>query len=205
MSLYNWPEQIAKKKLVVVEGEDDKGFFIGLLDKVGAKDYFVVSMGGKDNFNKDLHLIAKRSDFSEITHLVLIRDRNGDDAFDSVVNILTRKMGVSNVPSQSGGFSKGPPEIGVFIMPGKIEGYMLEDLCLKIVEEHPAMKCVNEFASCVSNLAPPPRNLSKTKVQAFLAAQPEVANTIGLGARKGYWDFDSRCLEELKRFLGNLR
>ena len=178
----NWPTVIKNKKLVVVEGKEDVGFFVGLLDQIGINDFFVWGIGGKDVFNNDLPLLAKVQGFSDITHLVVVRDRNGDDAFDSVINILTRKMGFS-----------------------EIEGCMLEDLCLKIVEDHPVMECVNEFASCVSKLESTPKNLSKTKVQVFLASQPEVANTIGLGAQKGYWDFDSPCLTELKQFLENLR
>jgi uncharacterized protein DUF3226 len=208
MSLYNWPEEIEKRKLVVVEGADDKGFFIEFLDKIGARDSFVGCVEGKNNFNNDLPLLAKRPGFSEITHLALIRDRNGDDAFDSVVNILNEKIGFFNVPSRPGKFSEGHPQIGIFIMPGEIEGCMLEDLCLKMVEDHPAMKCVDEFSACISQLENPPRNktnILKARVQAYLAAQPEVANTIGVGANKGYWNLDSPYLIELKQFLDNLR
>jgi len=201
----NWPKEIKNKKYIIVEGKDDVGFFIGFLNHIGIQDFFVWGIGGKGEFNNELPLLAKVPGFSDITHLVVVRDRNGDDAFDSVANILERKMDFSNVPSQSGKFSGGYPKIGIFIMPGEIEGRMLEDLCLKIVEKHPAMECVNDFASCVSKLESTPKNLSKTKVQAFLASQPEVANTIGLGAQKGYWDFNSPCLTELKQFLENLR
>jgi len=201
----NWPTEIKNKKLIVVEGKDDVGFFVGFLDHVGTQDFLVWGIGGKDEFNNELPSLAKVPGFSEITHLVVIRDRNGEDAFDSVVNILTRKMGFSNVPSKPGEFSEGHPQIGIFIMPGEIEGCMLEDLCLKIVENHPAMKCVNEFSSCISQLESPPKNLSKARVQAFLASQSEVVNTIGIGAHKGYWDFNSSSLMELKQFLENLR
>jgi hypothetical protein len=114
-------------------------------------------------------------------------------------------------PKKHGQFSKGNPKVGIFIMPGEaIEGTMLEDLCLKTVENHPAMKCVNEFATCVSTLENRPKNISKAKVQVFrakvfLAAQPEVVDLVGLGAQKKYWNFDSPSLDELKRFLSNLK
>jgi hypothetical protein len=115
-------------------------------------------------------------------------------------------MGFENVPSEDGQFVPGSPKIGIFIMPGNsVDGNMLEDLCLKTVEEHPAMKCVCDFAYCVSGLNNPPKNISKAKCQAFLATQPEIVNSVGLGARKDYWDFDSPALDELKQFLENLR
>jgi len=47
--------------------------------------------------------------------------------------------------------------------------------------------------------------MSKTKVQVFLASQPEIVNSIGLGASKNYWDFTSPVLDELKTFLINLK
>jgi len=201
----NWPKEIKNKKLVVVEGKEDVEFFVRLLDHIGMKDYFVWGIGGKDEFNNDLPLLAKVAGFSDITHLAVVRDKNGEDAFDSVVNILKRKMGFVSVPKKPGIFTTGRPRLGIFIMPGKeIEGNMLEDLCLKMVESHQAMQCVKAFAECVSNLVNPPKNISKAKVQAYLAAQPEVANTIGRGAQKGYWDFDSPCLNELTSFLKNL-
>ena len=91
-------------------------------------------------------------------------------------------------------------------MPGNsIEGNMLEDLCLKTVEKHEAMTCVKDFISCVSALETKPTNMSKAKTHAFLAAQQEPANSVGLASEKGYWDFSSSALDELKEFLSNLK
>ncbi|OHB68032.1 MAG: hypothetical protein A2Y77_01750 [Planctomycetes bacterium RBG_13_62_9] len=82
---------------------------------------------------------------------------------------------------------------------------MLEDLCLGTVKDHDAMRCVKSFARCVQRLPDPPRNPSKAKCQAFLAAQPEIVNSVGLGAHKGYWDFSSVVLDELKAFLAQMK
>jgi hypothetical protein len=91
-------------------------------------------------------------------------------------------------------------------MPGEaVEGTMLEDLCLKTVENQPAMKCVNEFVCCACELEIKPRNLSKAKVQTFLAAQPDITNSVGIGAQKNYWDFESPYIDELKQFLNQLK
>ena len=91
-------------------------------------------------------------------------------------------------------------------MPGRgVEGTMLEDLCLETVKDHSAMACVNEFVECAAALPDSPKNPSKAKCQAFLAAQPEMANCVGLGAQKGYWNLDSPALHELRGFLDHLR
>ena len=199
-------EEIRNNKIIAVEGAGDVGFFVALLKKMKIKGVYVTALNGKNNFNKDLPDLQKRPGFSDVTHFAIIRDKNGDDAFKSVCNILVDKMNFANVPVGNGQFASNIPRVGIFIMPGdEIKGNMIEDLCLKTVEGYPAMVCVNEFASGVSKLEKPPKSLSKTKTQAFLAAQENITNTIGLGAQKGYWDLDSSCLDELKAFLENMR
>ncbi len=201
---------IIYKKIIAVEGPDDDNFFDALLRRMNIKDYDIRFVGGKDEFKNKLPALKNVSGFFDangsplVTHLVIIRDENGDNAFESVTNIL-KKEGFTT-PKKHGLFSNGNPKIGIFIMPGTtVKGTMLEDLCLKTVEKNPEMKCVNEFASCVSAMEPKPKNMSKAKAQTFLAAQPEIANSVGVGAQKGYWNFESTVLEELKQFLNNLK
>jgi hypothetical protein len=206
---------IKSKKILGVEGTDDVNFFDALLSNLGIIDIDIREVGGKDQFKNKLPALKIASGFYNadsspfVTHLALVRDRNSGDAFKSIEEIL-KKEGFTP-PKKHGQFSEGNPKVGIFIMPGEtIEGTMLEDLCLKTVENHPAMKCVNEFANCVSELETKPKNISKSKVQVFkaqvfLAAQPEVVASVGLGGQKKYWNFDSPALNELKQFLGNLK
>ena len=201
---------IIYKKIIAVEGPDDDNFFDALLRRMNIKDYDIRFVGGKDEFKdklpalKNVRGFFNANGFPFVTHLAIIRDENGDNAFESVTNII-KKEGFTP-PQKHGLFSNGNPKIGIFIMPGTtVKGTMLEDLCLKTVEKNPAMKCVNEFASCVSAMEPKPKNISKAKAQTFLAAQPEIANSVGVGAQKGYWDFESPALDELKQFLSNLK
>jgi len=39
----------------------------------------------------------------------------------------------------------------------------------------------------------------------FLAAMPEIASSVGIGAQKGYWNFDSEELNGLRSFIDGLR
>lgn len=194
-------KEIKNKKFFVVEGEGDVQFFKNLLDKIGITDFFAWEIRGKDKFSQELPILFKLPGFSRLTHIAIIRDKESDHAFESVVNIL-RRIGVTNLPTKNGEVVPGSPSVGIFIMPGEeTEGTMLEDLCLKTIEIAPNMKCVNEFAKCISDLEKPPKNLSKSKVLAYLASQPEYVNTIGLAAEKNYWDFNSPALNELVTFL----
>ena len=197
-------ESIRSKFVLAVEGTDEKHFFDALLRYMKITDVAIREVGGKHKFPKTLATLRKPREFDDITHLAIVRDKDSDDAFRSIKNIL-KKEGLP-VPDKPGEFSEGTPKVGVFIMPGEsIEGTMLEDLCLKTVEGHPAMQCVDEFTSCVSALETVPKNISKAKAQAFLASQSETVGSVGLGAQKRYWNFDSAVLDELKDFLGHLR
>lgn len=208
------PISITSKKVIVVEGKDEKNFFDSLLRYLNINDFQIEEVGGKNQFKDKLPALKLRPGFfqadgsSLVTHLVVIRDQNGDNALSSIKEIL-KKEGFTP-PDNHGQFSKDHPKVGIFIMPGEtVEGTMLEDLCLKTVEDHPAMDCINEFASCVSKLETTPKNISKSKTavfkaQVFLAAQPESVDSVGLAAKKHYWNFDSPALDELKHFLKNI-
>jgi len=204
------PAWIKSKKVLAVEGLDEENFFDSLLKHMNITDFDIHKVGGKNQFPKKLPALLKTPGFFApdesplVTYLGIVRDKDEDEAFKSISKIIAT-LGLKP-PTKQSTFSDGTPKVGIFIMPGnKVEGTMLEDLCLKSVENHPAMKCVNEFASCVSAMEPKPKNISKAKAQTFLAAQPEIANSVGVGAQKGYWDFESPALDELKQFLSNLK
>ena len=202
---------INSKKVIAVEGKDEINFFNALLRHMNITDFDIREIGGKDQFPKKLPALLKARGFylgdgsSFVTHLAIIRDRDEDKAFKSIATIVAN-AGLKP-PTKHSEFSNGFPKVGIFIMPGEtIDGTMLEDLCLKTVENHKAMTCVNEYASCISALEPTPKNIPKSKVQifkaqVFLAAQPEIVDSVGLGAQKKYWDFESHALDELKKFL----
>jgi len=48
------------------------------------------------------------------------------------------------------------------------------------------------------------KKVSKRKVQVYLAGMKDICNSIGLGAEKKYWNFDSKIYDELKCFLNKL-
>ena len=174
---------------------------------MGITDFEVYEVGGKQQFKDKLPALVKRRGFSDVEVLAVVRDADNDanTAFESIRNILKKEK--LEPPVQINQFSESSPKIGIFIMPGTSDTGMLEDLCLKTVEHHPAMVCVESFIDCVSKLenSPNRNSIAKAKAQAFLAAMPELANSVGVGAQKGYWNFNSEELTDLKSFIDNLR
>ena len=209
---------IESKKILAVEGKDDMNFFDVLLEDMNIRDCETRAVGGKNQFPIKFPLLLKAPGFFSttgsplVTHVGIVRDKDEmkkTEVFASIVNIVS---GVGfEPPAVHSQFSNGTPKVGIFIMPGDlIDGEKLEALCLKTVENHEAMPCVNEFASCISALENSPKDIPKAKVQVFkaqvfLAAQPEIVTSMGLGAKKRYWDFNSSALGELKSFLNNLK
>lgn len=196
---------ICLKKIIVVEGQDEVYFLDALLRNMKITDMEVREVGGKQQFKDKLPALVRMSGFSDVEVLAIIRDadNNAAAAFKSISNIL-KKEGLKPATEVTQ-FSEGSPKIGIFIMPGNSDAGMLEDLCLKTVENHPAMDCVQLFANCISELEEAPNNIVKAKAQAFLAAMPKDVNSVGVGAQKGYWNFNSEELNDLKSFIDNLR
>ena len=196
----NFLKSIKSPKLFLVEGKDDVDFFVKLLEALSIKNCFVWSVEGKDDFGNKLKTLSKVPGFDRLTHFAIIRDKESDNALESVQKILS-DINIENIPSRNGEVIAGNPTVGIFILPGTNKGKMLEDLCLHLVQNDPAMRCVEEFACCISELPYPPKNMSKARLLAFLASRREPVNTIGVAANKGYWNFDCPVIDELKEFL----
>lgn len=202
--------EIKNKKILAVEGKDEVNFFESFLDYLDISDVQIIDVGGKQQLHNVLPSLAKLRGFSEVEILAIVRDAddNGDGAFQSIKNILERKCNL-NPPRKPKVFKDGDeltPDIGIYIMPdGESKSGMLEDLCLKTVQDNPKMGCVNCFTDRMSNAPNPPNNLTKTKTQAFLASMKDNVKNVGIAAKKNYWDFDSDVLNSLKQFVSNLK
>ena len=202
---------IYKTKILVVEGKDEEKFFGALLNHMGIRDYQIIEVGGKGEFRNTLPAFVKTSGFSNVSILAIIRDAdtNATRAFQSIRDILRRNdiKPSLQLPTRANVLTNGNPRIGIYIMPGNSSSGMLEDLCLQTVQNHPSIGCLDQYITCVQEIdgLPQPGIISKAKTQAFLAVKPEIAKDVGVGALKGYWNFDSDVLDGLKVFIENLR
>lgn len=200
------PEPFTKKRLLVVEGKDGINFSKKLLEYIGILDSVDIRCSeGKDNFKNLMPGFMFATGFKNIEKIAVIRDadENADDAFKSITGVL-EKTGLQS-PKRPGEFSSSSPSVGVFIMPDNSSEGMLEDLCLESVKNHEAMRCVDDFIACTQTLKETPKNISKAKVQVFLAAKPGITYSLGLAAQKGYWNFNSEKLQPLIKFLKQLK
>jgi len=209
--------EIQLTKLLLVEGKDEVIFFNELVDKFKIKDLEIRDYKGKNNFKNFSPIMIASESFNKVKSLGIIRDADGEidcndsnieNAFISIRDVLKNiqndeitknRLKNASLPNKNKEFSCGSPKIGVFII-----NSMLENLCLQIVKDTVNMGCVEDYFKCLQNNEISPKNKHKAKILAFLASMPDTVNCIGQAAQKKYWDFESKCLEDIKNFVESI-
>nr|VFJ42668.1 MAG: hypothetical protein BECKFW1821A_GA0114235_100220 [Candidatus Kentron sp. FW] len=203
--------KIQSPRLLAVEGKDECNFFEALLKRMGIRGVQLLDIGGKDKFKDSFDLLHASPEFPNVRSLGLIRDaedKEADAAFSSICSVL--KKYTLPVPKASNTVIDGKNgrgkniRVGIFIMPNNADAGMLEDLCLESVQEESVFTCVEQYMDCCLSALPEdeqPRNRAKARVQTYLAARKEIVNSLGVGARNGYWNLDHACFHDIKRFL----
>lgn len=213
-------EKITSDKIILGEGKDECAFFDALLSHMQINNVQTLDMGGRTKFASQVRTLRQTPGFSGVRRIAVTRDaeENHDATFASVANALANCE--LPVPKAVGEYATHSGiTLGVFIFPGRARNGMLENLCLETVAEHPVTPCVNAFFELLSQSLPKrgtnaventagthyyPANEPKAKAQAFLSGMHELVNSVGLGAKKRYWNFDHSALEDLRNFLGGL-
>lgn len=192
-------KKIEKEYILLVEGKDEVRFFNVYLKHLGIEDIQPIEVGGRDKFQENFPLFIADSDFNTVKGYAIIRDadENINSTFQSVVGLLNKYK--QSVPKGVFHFNadKGK-KVGVYIMPGILQGKMLEDLCLEIVIGSPVLACVDVYMDCLNastkkkgdgaesdkNKFYFPKNRSKAKLHAYLAGMHEYVPDLGIATEK---------------------
>jgi hypothetical protein len=200
---------IRSNQLLAVEGKDECNFFKAMLEYEDINNIQVIDIGGKDKFKIEFPLLLNSDGFSDVHTLGFVRDAEENQAvsaFSSICGIL-KKNGLPAPKVVNTIHDAQNIKIGVFIMPNNIDEGMLEDLCIESVKANPVFECVNKYIECCLPHLPENEkniNISKAKIQTYLASKKPIVNSLGLAATKGYWDFNEKCFSEISQFLRDL-
>lgn len=194
--------EITKPNVLVVEGREEVFFFGALIQHLGLQNIQIVEMEGKTRLKDRLEALTSLSGFAEVVSLGVVRDANANPgaAFQSVRGALQ----AVNLPAPERPLlpTGDSPRVTVMILPGESTPGMLEDVCLRAVAPDPAMLCVEQYLQCLQQQSLSlPHNVSKAKVQAFLASRPEAGKRLGEAAQAGYWPWDDKAFAQVKKFL----
>ncbi len=196
--------RIDQPVILIVEGDDDKNFFEALARHLGIPGVQVLSANGKDNVRPFIAAVSKAPGFSKTRALGVIRDAdsNPNGAFQSVCNALAAVLPSPQAPLE---VVAGAPAVSVLILPGVGRPGAIEDLCLAAVSDDPAMPCVGAYFHCLDDHGVSlPDDLSKAKVQAFLASRPRSSVHLGIAAQQGLLPLDAGAVREARQFLSDL-
>jgi hypothetical protein len=197
------PSPLLLPKLLVGEGIEEKRFFTALLKHLKIDDVQVEECGGKARLPAYLKtLVTARAGYQDVISLAVVRDAdaNASAAFMSVRSALQKvHLGAPPRPRE---FAGEAPRVGVFIMPdGKSPG-MLEDLCLHALQSDGAIPCVQELFQCLDRQQlPQPENMSKARLQAWLATRKQSGKRLSEAAESGFFDWSNTAFDPLKNFL----
>lgn len=201
--------KISAPKLLLVEGNDDQGFFQKLIEEISIDNIQVHSMCGKKSFRtSDLNSVIIAPNFKRtVKSLGIIRDAN-DDASAAFSGICTVLKNLSlPVPSQPMEIINGNLKIGVLIIPPNTPKGELEDLCLSLIKGCAEMECIDNYFKCLKQKLASrefPENFSKAKIKAFLASRRKSVPHLGTAAKSGYFPLEHNILREIKVFLKSL-
>jgi hypothetical protein len=199
------PQELAKPKLLIGEGQDEVRFFGALLKELSLKDIQVEAYEGKGRLRDYLAALVLRPGFGGLVSLGVTRDAddNAQGGFDSISDSL-RRVGLVT-PTAHAVIEKGQPQVGIFILPDGQNQGMLEDLCLASLANHPSMQCLDDYFKCIERqVGRLPNNLSKARIHAWLSSQERPDLPLGLAAEKGYIDWKNTAFDSIKRFLSTL-
>lgn len=167
-------KQIAQRKLLIVEGRDEKNFFeAALAGHLAIADIQVLDIGGEKRLTANLEALKVDAAFPIVESIGVIRDADltppgsqvsaASSAFDSVRGSLVSQGVQLPCPAGHGQFAAGPPRVGVFIMPDGVGDGMLETLCCSSVSGQGSYICVNDFFACLQAHGALPNNMHKAR------------------------------------------
>ena len=198
------PNQIEKRKQLLVEGNDYRNFFQALIDHLEIQDLQIQNFGGVSELGGFLSAFVIMPNFATVTSIGVVRDAetSATSAFQSVQSSL-HGAGLT-VPEGSGERDRSidPLATTVLILPGGNKPGMLETLLCATFAESRVNRCIDDFFRCVEERTNGTvTRPEKARAHAYLATQPEPNVSVGVAAKKGYWDLNHASLSKVRSFM----
>lgn len=203
---------IDQPKILLVEGNDEVHFFNALLKKLNINDIQIIETGGKDKFKSLFAVVLTFQGFEKVKSIGITRDADNDK--QAAVESIKHQLGIHRLPVPKGHSNmveKNGMKVGIYVLPGNAESGMLENLVLNAATDQDVLNCSDAY---IKNLCATleqkgkadrtPNNIHKARAHAYLAGMKKLVSSVGLAANKGYFNFDSPELLELKTFLKGL-
>lgn len=202
---------IESKHLLIVEGQDEKGFFDVLLKYLDINTVQTINVAGRKNIKTTIETLSVITNFDKVTNVGFVFDAEKNEAkstFQSLEANLKKIFPAEYIPKKSGDVIKAKISCGIFIMPDNKRSGMLEDLCLDSVRHTSLFPIADSYvqdAKMLQSEADKEKyNIHKALLQTYLAGLPKICNTIRVAVAKNVFDFENTVFSEIKKFLKDL-
>ena len=198
--------QIESEIQLLVEGKDQKNFFEAFLTHLSLANVQIQDFGGVNDLRGSLlALVSTRGFYETVRGVGIVRDaeESANAAFQSIQASL-RNAGLS-VPNRQGEPAHGNPSVTVLILPGDGCEGMLETLLCRSIADVPEETCIDDFFECVKALQGATiKRPDKARAHAYLTTKLEPHVSVGVAAKKGYWNLDHNVFDGVRQFLSGL-
>lgn len=190
---------------LLVEGAHLRHFVSALLKDLSRDDVEIQNFGGVNDLRLFLVGFVQSPNFRRVTRFGIVRDAEASaaSALQSVQDAC-RSVGLA-APQRVNEPQGQNPSVRCWILPDGQRAGMLETLLWETVAESSEGRCVEEFLTCVERIgrggvARP----DKARSYAWIATRPRPEVSVGIAAKKGYWNLQHQALDGLRGFLSAL-
>ena len=195
--------QIESAIQLVVEGNDQRNFFEAFISHLALENIQVQNFGGVDELRGFLLALVDAPNFHEtVQSLGIVRDAetSAAGAFQSVRSSL-ENAGLS-VPDGPGKRTNASPTVAALILPDENRQGMLETLLCESFAATPVAQCIDDFFECVERSSDVFIGRSdKARARVYLTTKPEPHLSVGVAAKRGYWDLQHGVFSNVHVFL----
>ena len=186
------------------KADDDRNFFEALVEHLELANVQIQVSDGRDRLREFLGALVLAPEFRTVGSVAIVRDadESADGAFQSIQDSLAH-AGLT-VPDRPAAAVGQDPSVSVLILPGGEATGMLETLLCRTFATAAVDRCIDAFFRCVEQSGTAIHRPDKARAHAWLATQPEPQVSVGVAAKKGYWNLDHDAFGDIHRFLRSL-
>ena len=198
--------QLKSKIQLLVEGNDPRNFFEAFVRHLSIDNVQIQNFGGITQLRDFLDGLVGATGFREIVEsLAIVRDAetSAAGAFQSVQASL--KNAALPVPNRPETRTDTSPAVAVLILPGNNQPGMLETMLCESFADTPENDCIDAFFDCVDALPNASiKRPEKARARAYLTTKPDPHLSVGVAAKRDYWDLDHPVFDRVRDFLKSL-
>lgn len=208
--------RIEQPSLLLVEGPDDYWFFQRIIERRKREgresEGIQIAPYGGDNFGNFLRdaLVPQLISSDIVKTIGVTRDADEDyaRAFQSIGDSL-RRVGLPSpllpLTLETGTFDGDAIQVVAYVMPDNASPGELETLCLQAVRDSAVIPCVDRFHECLISIGHVSDDAYKTRLGAFLSANPDKPNLlIGQAIEANVIPWNSPAFEGIHQLLDML-